>query len=162
MTVELSDGFGRVIAQATGTNHATLKAGRPLTHSGVLTAGGAKIPVQFAASSREWNDYEVIMPWYGPPSYQPWIPALDEQFRKAGITTLASPERNFKIIASAGLHDIFGVYAYRSEEYAKRKAAYAETKDKKYLTRNVVSAGARLRRPPAPRADTNVWSRSRL
>ncbi len=138
VTVQLSDGFGRVIAQATGTNHATLKAGRPLTHSGVLDAGGAKIPVQYAASNRAWDDYEVILPWFGPHSYQPWMPTLDEQFRKAGITTLASPERNFKIIASAGLSEIFGVYAYSAESYAERKAAYAKTKDKKYLRRNVV------------------------
>jgi hypothetical protein len=138
LTVELIDGLGRVIAQATGTNRATLKAGRPLTHSGLLTAGGAKIPVQFAAAGREWNDYEVILPWHGPRTYQPWIAAVDEQFRRAGITTLSGPERNFKIIASARLHDVFGVYFYRNDNYAERKAAYARTKDKKYLTRNVV------------------------
>ncbi len=138
VTVELSDGLGRVIAQATGRNRATLHVGRPLTHSGVLTAGGEKVPVQFASASREWDDYEVILPWHGPRSYQPWIPAVDEQFRRAGITTLASPERNFKIIASARLHDVFGVYFYRNDSYAERKAAYAKTKDKKYLTRNVV------------------------
>jgi hypothetical protein len=137
-TVELTDGLGRVIARATGRDRATLKAGRPLTHSGFIVAGGAKIPVRFAASSREWTDYEIIMPWAGPNSYQPWIPAVDEQFRRAGITTLANPERNFRLIASAGLHDEFGVYAYRAANYTKRKAAYAETKDKKYLTRDVV------------------------
>lgn len=137
-TVELVDGFGRVIARARGTNQAQLKAGRPLTHNGFITAGGAKIPVRFAAASREWTDYEIIMPWYGPRTYQPWIPAVDEQFRRAGITTLSTPERNFKLIASAGLHDEFGVYAYRNANYAKRKALYAETKDKKYLTRDVV------------------------
>jgi hypothetical protein len=138
VTVELIDGFDRVIARARGTNRATLKAGRPLTHSGFLAAGDAKLPVRFAAASREWTDYEVIMPWYGPRSYQPWTPAVDEQLRKAGITTLAGADRNFKLIASAGLHDIFGVYAYRNANYARRKAAYAETKDKKHLTRDVV------------------------
>ncbi|HEU0140454.1 MAG TPA: beta-galactosidase, partial [Bryobacteraceae bacterium] len=140
--VELTDGFGRVIARSQGVNSAVLKAGRPLTHSGfiLVTAGtgSARLPVQFAASSREWSDYEVIMPWYGPGSYQPWIPALDEQFRQFGLTTLARPDRNFKVIASAGLHDTFGVYAYRNQMYVARKNAYVETKDKKYLTRDVV------------------------
>lgn len=136
--VELIDGFGRVLARTTATSNATLQAGRPLTHSGFVVAGTAKIPVRFAASDREWTDYEVIMPWYGPGSYQPWIGALDEQYRRAGITALASPERNFKLVASAGLHDVFGVYAYRNQKYKARKAAYAETKDKRYLTRDVV------------------------
>lgn len=136
--VELVDGFNRVIARTAGNGRATLVAGRPLTHSGFLNAGDAKLPVTFASSNRKWEDYEVIMPWYGPPSLQPWVPALDEQYRRVGITTLSTAERNFRIIASAGLHDVFGIYAYRSEAYAKRKAAYAETKDKKYLTRNVV------------------------
>jgi hypothetical protein len=138
VTVELSDGFGRVIARTRAAGRASLPPGRPLTHSGFLTAGDAKIAVQFAAPVRDWTDYEVIMPWYGPRSYQPWTPAVDEQFRKAGITTLANPDRNFKLIGSAGLHDVFGVYAYRNANYAKKKAAYAETKDKKYLTRDVV------------------------
>ena len=138
VSVELSDGLGRVIARAEGHNRAKLHVGRPLTHSGFLTAGGEKILVRFAAASREWSDYEIIMPWYGPRTYQPWIGAVDEQFRRAGITTLSSPERNFKLIASAGLHDVFGVYAYRNANYVKRKAAYAETGDKKYLTRDVV------------------------
>ena len=136
------DGFGRVIARASGAGGARLECGRPLTNSGFVrvTAGAAmaQVPIHFAASSREWTDYEVIMPWYGPGSYQPWIGALDDQFRKAGITTLASPERNFHLIASAGLHDVFGVYAYRAQKYQARKKAYAETGDKKYLTRDVV------------------------
>jgi hypothetical protein len=135
---QLIDGFDRVLAQATGEGSATLKAARPLTHSGFIKVDGTKLPVRFAASNRSWEDYEVIMPWYGPRTLQPWLPAVDEQYRHLGITTLSSPERNFRIIASAGLHDVFGVYHYRNDSYAKRKAAYAETKDKKYLTRNVV------------------------
>ncbi len=141
-TVELIDGLGRVIARAQGAGRATLKAARPLVHSGfvrvTLASATAQAPVLFAASSREWSDYEVLMPWYGPPSYQPWIPALDEQFRKIGLTALAHPERNFRLMSSAALHDEFGVYSYRSARYRERKQAYAETKDKKYLTRDVV------------------------
>ena len=137
-TVEVEDGWGRVIARGSGPGRATLACGRPLTHAGWVRVGRTRIPIQFAAASRKWEDYEVIMPWYGPPGWQPWIPALDAQFRKAGITTLASPDRNFRVIASAGLHDTFGVYAYRAANYTKRKAAYAQTGDKKYLTRDVV------------------------
>ncbi|MBK5295475.1 MAG: beta-galactosidase [Acidobacteriia bacterium] len=141
-TVELIDGLGRIIARGQGNGSAELKAGRALTHSGVLrvTAGSGtqQTAVRFAAASREWQDYEVIMPWYGPGGYQPWISALDEQFRRLGITALSSPERNFKLIASAGLHDVFGVYFYRNQNYAKRKAAYVETRDKRHLTRDVV------------------------
>jgi hypothetical protein len=136
--VEIVDNLDRVIARARGNGKATLTPARPLTHSGFIVAAGEKLPVQFAASSRQWDDYEVIMPWYGPRTLQPWLPAVDEQFRRLGITTLASPARNFRVIASAGLHDVFGIYAYRAEAYAERKTRYAETKDKKYLTRNVV------------------------
>jgi hypothetical protein len=53
-----------------------------------VTCGTAieQIPVRFAASSREWNDYEVMLPWFGPKTYQPWIPALDEQFGDESAT----------------------------------------------------------------------------
>lgn len=136
--VELVDAFDRVLARAEGNGRASLTVSRPLTHSGFVNAGDAKLPVTFATSNRKWEDYEVIMPWYGPPSLQPWTPALDDQFRRIGITTLSSAQRNFRMIASAGLHDVFGIYAYRNDAYAKRKALYAETKDKKYLTRNVI------------------------
>jgi hypothetical protein len=138
--IELIDGLGRVIARAEGSESVVLKAGRPLTHSGFVRATCGTVveqsPVQFAASSREWNDYEVMLPWFGPKTYQPWIPAVDEQFRKIGITTLADPERNFKIMASAHLPG-FGIYWYRRDAYLKRKADYARTKDTKYLVREV-------------------------
>jgi hypothetical protein len=129
-----------VIARADGAGSVRLKAGRPLTHSGFVRATVRyrveQTPVQFAASSREWNDYEVMLPWFGPKTYQPWIPAVDEQFRKIGITTLADPERNFKIMASAHLPG-FGIYWYNRDAYLKRKADYARTKDTKYLVREV-------------------------
>ncbi len=78
--VELVDGFDRVIARAEGDGTARLTAGarshtpascapRPAAH------GPANARCGSSASSREWNDYEVILPWYGPRSYQPWIPA---------------------------------------------------------------------------------------
>ncbi len=139
-TVELIDALGRVIARGKGAESARLAAGRPLVHSGWVrvTAGAAveQIPVRFASSSRAWTDYEILLPWAGPRSYQPWIPALDEQFRRIGITTLASPQRNFKFMVSAHL-SAFGIYWYRRDNYLKRKKAFAETGDKKYLTREI-------------------------
>jgi len=138
--IELIDGLGRVIAREDGSDSVTLKAGQPLTHSGFVraTVGTVieQIPVQFAASTRDWTDYEVMLPWFGPKTYQPWIPAVDEQFRKIGITTLADPNRNFKIMASAHLPG-FGIYWYRRDAYLKRKADFAKTKDTKYLVREV-------------------------
>lgn len=138
--VELVDGLGRVIARAEGSDSVILKAGRPLTHSGFVRATCGTVieqtPVQFSASSREWNDYEVMLPWFGPKTYQPWILEVDEQFHKIGITTLADPDRNFKIMASAHLPG-FGIYWYNRDAYLKRKADYARTKDPKYLVREV-------------------------
>jgi len=138
--VELLDAFGRVLGQASGQRQASLVVGRPLTHSGFVrvTAGTAvqRVPVLFAASSRAWKDYEVVLPWHGPRSYQPWTPVVDEQFRKLGITTLSRPHRNFRIMASAHL-PAFGIYWYRRENYLKRKAEFAKTGDKKYLTRDI-------------------------
>jgi len=138
--VDLIDALGRIIATASGSDRVSLKAGRPLVHSGVVrvTAGAAsaQVPVRFEASSREWKDYEVVLPWAGPRSYQPWMKALDEQFRRIGVTTLASPERNFRFMVSAHLN-AFGIYWYRRDNYLKRKKLYAETGDKKHLTREI-------------------------
>ncbi len=138
--IELVDGLDRVIARSTGENQARLRAGRPLTHSGFVraTVGTAleQHPVRFAAFSREWTDYEVLLPWAGPRGYQPWIGAVDEQFRRIGVTALARAERNFKRMVSAHLPG-FGIYWYRRDAYLKRKAGYAGTHDKKYLTRDI-------------------------
>ena len=66
--IELIDGFGRVLASEEGSGTVRLSALRPLTHCGFVraTIGTTiqQIPVRFVASSREWNDYEVILPWY--------------------------------------------------------------------------------------------------
>jgi hypothetical protein len=138
--IELVDGFERVLARAEGGGSVRLNPLRPLTHSGFVRATiGAtiqQIPVRFVAGSREWNDYEVILPWYGPKSYQPWIPALDRQFRRIGISILADPDRNFKMMISAHLPG-FGIYWYRRDAYLQRKADYLRTKETKYLTREV-------------------------
>ncbi|MBL8174239.1 MAG: beta-galactosidase [Bryobacterales bacterium] len=140
-TVELVDGLGRVLAKGSGADGVTLQAGRSMVHSGLVrvTAGSATevMPVHFEAASREWTDYEVVLPWSGPRSYQPWMKALDEQLRRIGVTTLASPERNFRFMVSSHLN-AFGIYWYRRDNYLKRKKLYAETRDKKHLTREVV------------------------
>ncbi|MCW5981138.1 MAG: beta-galactosidase [Bryobacteraceae bacterium] len=167
--IELIDGLGRVIARAEGDGRAQLTAGLPLVHSGTVraTVGSAvaQTPVRFAASSRDWKDYEIILPWFGPRSYQPWLPAVDEQFRRLGITTLARPERNFKIMVS--VHPLaFGIYWYRRDNYLKRKKGFAETKDKKYLTREIVlqspeferSVKAQLEKAARPLAPLRPWA----
>ena len=142
--ISLIDGYDRVIAESgelpSGEADVTLKVEKPLTHSGfaVVQTGTAerKVAVRFVSPDREWKDYEVILPWFGPRSYQPWTPTLDQQFRKIGITTLGSPERNFKIIAS--VHEpAFGIYHYDREEYEKRKAEYLRTGDKNLIRRDV-------------------------
>jgi hypothetical protein len=143
--VELLDSLDRVLAQAStssgGEQTVRLRPGRPLVHSGLVrvTVGTARaqIPVLFSVSSRSWDDYEVILPWSGPGSYQPWIPALDEQFRRIGVTTLSRPDRDFRIIASAHLR-AFGIYWYRRANYEERKSAYLETGDKSHITRDVL------------------------
>lgn len=142
--VSIEDGFGRVLAATKkspgSADHVTLRPDEAMTHGGFVrvVAGDARATqsVRFAAANREWDDYEVILPWYGPNSYQPWIPALDRQFREIGITTLEDPERNFKIIAS--VHEpAFGIYWYNRQSYVDRKAEYLKTGDKSLIRRNV-------------------------
>ena len=55
---------------------------------------------------------------------------------RIGLTTLADPDRNFKIMTSAHLPG-FGIYWYRRDAYLKRKAEFARTGDTKYLVRDV-------------------------
>ncbi|HEV2424227.1 MAG TPA: beta-galactosidase trimerization domain-containing protein [Terriglobia bacterium] len=93
-----------------------------------------QVRVNFASQDRDFGAYEVILPWYGPPSYQPWTPTLDDQFRKAGVTVVESPERNFRLIQE--LHAPgFGVYWHYRESYLQQKDKFLQTGDKKYLIR---------------------------
>jgi len=93
-----------------------------------------RVRVNFASQDRKFGAYEVILPWYGPPSYQPWTPALDGQFRKAGVTVVESPERNFRLIQEIHAPG-FGVYWHYREPYLQQKDKFLETGDKKYLIR---------------------------
>ena len=93
-----------------------------------------QIRVNFASQNRNFGAYEVILPWYGPPSYQPWTPTLDNQFRKAGVTVVESPARNFRLIQEIHAPG-FGVYWHYREPYLQQKDRFLETGDKKYLIR---------------------------
>ena len=157
--VELIDDFGRVIARGAGSGRVALRAGRPLAHSGQVraTVGTAveQLEVHFAPSSREWKDYEVILPWTGPYSYQPWIGALDEQFRRIGVTTVAEPDRGFKLIADVYFQG-FGLGSRERGEYLKRKAAFARTGDTRYLTRDVTLEAEKFEAGLRQRVETRV------
>lgn len=93
-----------------------------------------QVRLNFASQDPNFGAYEVILPWYGPPSYQPWTPTLDEQFHKAGVTVVESPERNFRLIQEIHAPG-FGVYWHYRESYLQQKDKFLETGDKKYLVR---------------------------
>ena len=165
VTIELIDGFGRVIGRDSGSGRLVLRAGRPLTHSGQLRATlGAAVEhqaVSFAASSRAWTDYEVILPWIGPYSYQPWVGVLDEQFRRIGVTTVAEPDRNFKLMVDVDFPG-FGLAWRERGEYLKRKAAFAQTGDTRYLTRDVTLESEQFEMGLERRVNTRVKPVARL
>lgn len=155
VVVELWDNRGRLIgrgAAASGSaRHAdaagasvTLTVGNYTTNIGWVQAtlyarGGRKLDekrvrVNFAALDRKFGAYEMILPWHGPPSYEPWTPTLDDQLRKIGVTVTESPERNFRLIDGLSAPG-FGVYWHRREAYLKQKDEYLATHDTKYLIR---------------------------
>jgi len=94
-----------------------------------------QVRVNFASLDRGFGAYEFIMPWHGPPSYQPWTPALDEQFRKLGVSVVEDPDRNFKRIVQVETPG-FGVYWHYRQKYLEQKDKFLETGDKKYLIRD--------------------------
>ncbi len=146
--VELLDNRRRLLSRAfTSGRRAEIEVGNYSTNVGwvqVMLRGagrskGGKIDqkqlrVNFSALDRDFGAYELIMPWYGPPSYQPWTPTLDEQFRKIGVTVVETPERNFKIIKEINTPG-FGVYWHYRKEYLEQKDRFLETSDKRYLIR---------------------------
>ncbi len=137
--VELLDGFGRLIGRTQGAGRATLTAGRPLTRSGFarlrVGQGVERLPVRFT-TPRRWEDYEIILPWHGPRSHQPWLPALDEQLRRIGVTTLTSPDRHFNFVAEGQLPGL-GIAWYSRDKYEERKRQFLKTGDKRHLVRDV-------------------------
>ncbi|MBI1940397.1 MAG: beta-galactosidase trimerization domain-containing protein [Acidobacteria bacterium] len=93
-----------------------------------------QVRVNFAGLEREFAAYELIMPWYGPPTYQPWTPTLDAQFRAIGVSVVGDPERNFKLIAEVHAPG-FGVYWHYRQRYLEQKDKFLESGDKRYLIR---------------------------
>ncbi len=127
------------------TNELTLKVGNYSTNIGwvrlTLLDGEDRtildrkqVRVNFASLDRDFGAYELIMPWYGPPTYQPWTATLDEQFRKMGVTVLEAPERNFKLVKQVRTPG-FGIYWHYRQNYLQQKDKFLETGDKKYLVR---------------------------
>ncbi len=148
--VELLDNRGRLIGRrlsgSAGVAAVPIEVGNYTTNIGcvrltLLDADGARkidrkqVRVNFQALDRDFGAYEFIMPWYGPPSYQPWIPTLDEQFRKAGISVVEDPERNFRLIRQVHTPG-FGVYWHYRQQYLEKKDKFLETGDKRYLARD--------------------------
>jgi hypothetical protein len=154
--VELLDNRGRLVARQESSGPqgnvsgaiAVLEVGNYSTNLGwvrvtLLESEGARarkldrkqVRVNFSSLDRNFGAYEFIMPWYGPPTYQPWTPTLDEQFRKIGVTTVESPERNFKIISEVHAPG-FGVYWHYRKPYLEQKDKFLETGDKQYLVRD--------------------------
>ena len=153
--IDLLDNRQRLIGSATETGsqekegaiHATLPVGNYTTNIGwvrvTLLAGAAgsesvidqsRTRVDFVSLDRRFGAYELILPWYGPPSYEPWTPTLESQFRKIGVTVAANPRNNFKLISEVNSPG-FGVYWYRRKAYLEQKDAYLRTHDTKYLIR---------------------------
>jgi Beta-galactosidase trimerisation domain/Beta-galactosidase len=153
--IDLLDNRQRLIGSATeaaslngeSVLHATLPVGNYTTNIGwvrvSLLAGGARSEtkidqvqrrVEFVSLDRKFGAYELILPWYGPPSYEPWTPALESQFRKIGVTVAAKPRDNFKLISEVNAPG-FGVYWYRRKAYLEQKDAYLKTHDTQYLIR---------------------------
>jgi Beta-galactosidase trimerisation domain/Beta-galactosidase len=153
--VELLDNRQRLIGSATeaaspgdgGVIHATVPVGNYTTNIGwvrvSLLGGGpageglidqSQTRVEFVSLDRKFGAYELILPWYGPPSYEPWEATIEEQFRKIGVTVVGNPRNNFKLISEVHAPG-FGVYWYRRKAYLEQKALYLKTHDTKYLIR---------------------------
>ena len=152
--VELVDNYQRVIARdlhpqvaSDGlTVAADLEISDPLTHIGwarvTLRQGQrildrAQVRVAFATPDRQrvWDDYEVNIPFYGPRNYYHWMPLADEQYRRAGVTWLMEPERNFRFTVLAQPGGL-GVYYYDRKPFEEQIAKYWETGDRQYLRRD--------------------------
>lgn len=149
--IDLLDNHQRLIGTVTepaslekdGVLHATVPVGNYTTNIGwvrvALLNGDAKIDqnqtrVNFVSLDRNFGAYELILPWYGPPSYEPWTPTLESQFRRIGVTVAANPRDNFKLISEVHAPG-FGVYWYRRKPYLEQKDAFLKTHDTRYLIR---------------------------
>ncbi|HEX5412969.1 MAG TPA: beta-galactosidase trimerization domain-containing protein [Terriglobia bacterium] len=152
--VELLDNCRRLVGSvmeavpegSEGVIHAALPVGNYTTNIGWVRAalgGGpagesvvdqSQTRVEFVSLDRKFGAYELILPWYGPPSYEPWEPTLEEQFRKIGVTVVGNPRNNFRLISEVHAPG-FGIYWYRRKPYLEQKTQYLKTHDTKYLIR---------------------------
>ncbi len=153
--VDLLDNRNRVVGSATeptskvqeGVLHATVPVGNYTTNIGWVRVAllgeraGKEVKidqnqtrVDFVRLDRNFGAYELILPWYGPPSYEPWNRTLESQFRKIGVTVEANPRNNFKLITEVHAPG-FGVYWYRRKKYIEQKDEYLKTHDTQYLIR---------------------------
>ena len=107
----------------------------------------ARAEVALTARRRKWQDYEVIMPWaHG--GVWPWTGLIEEQYAKAGITSMADTQYRFPLTLS--MHPPgFGIYWYRRQPYLDRKDNYRKTGDKKWLVRVPCIHTEEFRRPVA-------------
>ena len=154
LTLDLLDNRGRLISRVSkqsrsqNTENQSLTVGNYSTNIGwlrltlwnddpkdAIKVDQKQVRVNFTSLDRDFGAYELIMPWHGPPSYQPWIPTLDEQFRKLGVSVVKDPERNFKRIVQVETPG-FGVYWHYRQKYLEQKDKFLETGDKKYLRRD--------------------------
>lgn len=155
LRVELFDNRQRLIgsriepsaASQSGTFHLSIPVGNYSTNIGWLQVAlldpkaNADIKfdqkqerINFVNLDRKFGAYELILPWYGPPSYEPWAPTLNRQLRKVGVTVGANPRDNFKLMASIDAPG-FGVPWGQRRGYIDQKDEYLKTHDAKYLIR---------------------------
>jgi hypothetical protein len=155
LRIEVLDNRGRVIGLKTetavatdrGNFHVSLPVGNYSTNIGWVQAtlfepaagksiklDQRKTRIGFVRLDRKFGAYELIMPWYGPPSYEPWAPTLDRQLRQVGITVGANPRDNFKIIDQLDAPG-FGVYWFKRQPYIEQKDNFLRTHNTKYLIR---------------------------
>ena len=97
----------------------------------LVSEAGAEVAL--TAPPRKWEDYEVILPWLHHGVW-PWTQLIEDQYRRAGITSTSDPQLNFSLTVS--MHPPgFGIYWYRRQAYLNQRAMYGRTKDTKYLHR---------------------------
>jgi hypothetical protein len=107
----------------------------------------ARAEVALTPPRRKWEDYEVIMPWLHHGVW-PWTDLIEEQYRRAGITSTSDTQWQFPLTVS--MHPPgFGVYWYRRFPYLERKENYRKTGDRKWLAREPCFHTDEFRKPVA-------------
>jgi len=107
----------------------------------------ARARLALTAPRRKWQDYEVVLPWlHG--GLWPWTELIEQQYRRAGITSTSDPNWNFPLTVS--MHPPgFGVYWFRRHPYLEQKQLYANTGDRNYLARRPCIHSDEFRKPVA-------------